>query len=730
MKLKLTSLALTALVATMLFACKAQALEPVAEQPSESGSKVSPYQRVDGAERGAVLVKFKKGFVPNVVTRSQGGALMTGMEKVDKAASVAGATTMERVFPYNEKFEYKNRRHGLDRWYRVDFNESAAGLNRALEAYNAVSEIECVQTIHRAVLVDDSPSIPVVLDGITLHSRAGESVELPFNDPLLKDQWHYDKGAKDVPRNAGIYLFDAWRAKAGDPRILVAIVDGGVRFDHEDLVDNYWINQAEVNGQSGVDDDGNGYVDDIYGWNFVDMNNGIQYSSHGTHVAGTVAAVNNNGKGGGGVAGGTGHNDGVKIVSCQILKDGNPPASATEDNMAKAIKYGADVGAVISQNSWGLGDRQDYRSQVIEDAIDYFIAEAGDPEMFPDSPMRGGVVMFAAGNLGSSAKYYPAAYEPCITVAASDNRRLFGTYSNRGSYVDITAPGGNLDIEQYQVLSTDSKTDDNGKYTYSYKYGCSMATPHVSGVAALLVAANYGITAAELTTKLLSSVSAEPFPETGSGSGLLDASKYLSAKDDNRAPDAVTDLQVVKSEDGKSVLAQWSVPAESSTDRVEKYKLYHSSTPIGVEDIKDLTPIEITEFYWFPVGAKISYDLSKVEGLNLSAVNYFAVLASDRWGHTSSISNVAQYPTASGSTSDLSFSSAMVTGSLTVSWANDFSGPKTINVYDRSARRVMSDQVPSTETSKSINTARLATGNYTLEVVGDNDTKRRTFRKL
>lgn len=725
MKLKLTSLALTGLVASMLFSCNAMVLEP--EQGSDKNeTALSPYQTTRGAELGAVLVKFKKGFVPKVITRSEGGALMTGMEKVDKATSLAGVHSMERVFPYVAKFEAKNQRHGLDRWYRVSFDESAQGLSSALKAYGDVAEIECVETIHFGQLVDDNPSETLSFDGLMMNSRAGEEIALPFNDPLLKDQWHYDKGTKDVARNAGIYLFDAWRAKAGDPKVLVAIVDGGVRFDHEDLVDNYWINPNEQS--NGIDDDGNGYIDDIYGWNFVDNTNGIQYSRHGTHVAGTVAAVNNNGLGGGGVAGGTGHNDGAKIVSCQILKDGQPGAS--DDNMARAIKYGADIGAVISQNSWGF-TTPGQRAKVVEDAIDYFIAEAGDPELFPDSPMRGGVVMFAAGNSASSAEYYPAAYGPCITVAGSNEVRALAAYSNFATYNDITAPGGNGDLEQYNILSTDSQTDKNGKYGYYYNYGCSMATPHVSGVAALLVAANYGITSAELTTKLLASISAEAFNGSGSGSGLLDASKFLSTKDDDRAPDAVTDLEITQDQETKITAAQWSVPQESSTDRIEKYMLYYSSEPIMVEDLKDLTPVEITDFYWFPVGAKVSYDLSKITDLNLSSVHYFAVLSADRWGHTSSISNVAKYPDGgSAAASDITLSAVIVTSSLTVSWKPDFSGDKTINVYDRSARRVMSIVVPNTETSGSLNTARLASGNYTLEVVGDNATKRRTFRKF
>lgn len=728
MKLKLISLALTGMVATALFSCNAQPLEA---ESSTSGEQIeSPYLNVRGAEPGVVLVKFKQGCVPNVVTRSQGGALMTGMEKVDKASSLSGAQTMERVFPYVERFEHKNRRHGLDRWYRVSFSETVSDLSGALRAYGAAPEIECVEPIHRGVLVDDSPSQMVALDGITAHSRATEEVMLPFNDPLLRDQWHYDKGAKDVPRNAGIYLFDAWQAKAGDPRVLVAVVDGGVRFDHEDLVDNYWINQAELNGVERVDDDGNGYVDDIHGWNFVDMKSAIVHSSHGTHVAGTVAAVNNNGKGGGGVAGGTGNRDGVKVVSCQVLKDGGL-GGASVDNMALAIKYGADIGAVISQNSWGFLE-PNLRHKVVEDAIDYFIAEAGDPELFPNSPMRGGVVMFAAGNWGNNVEYYPAAYGPCITVAGSDQTRNLGSYSSYGPYVDITAPGGHLDDEPYKILSTDSATDKDGKYTYSYKYGCSMATPHVSGVAALLVSANYGITSAELTRLILSSVSTEEFPSqgVGAGNGLLDASKHLRSKDDDRAPDPITDLEITENKETKVITANWSVPQESPTDRVEKYLLYHSTKPITVENLKDLTPVQITDFFWFPVGAKASYDLSKIEGLNPKVVNHYAILSSDRWGHTSSISNIARYPMGQ-TNAELTLSESIVINLLTVGWNNnELLGPKTINLYDRSARVVMSIKVPADQDSHDLNLSKLASGNYTIEVVGDNETLKRSFRKL
>lgn len=138
-----------------------------------------------------------------------------------------------------------------------------------------------------------------------------------------------------MPRRPGagadINAQDAWAITAGNPGVVVAIVDQGVKYTHPDLAANMWINTQEKNGATGADDDGNGYIDDIYGYNFVTRgavswdrevwvggeNKGD--SGHGTHVAGTVAAVNNNGVGVCGVAGGTGRNDGVKLMSCQIF---------------------------------------------------------------------------------------------------------------------------------------------------------------------------------------------------------------------------------------------------------------------------------------------------------------------------------------------------------------------------------------------------------------------------
>ncbi len=140
---------------------------------------------------------------------------------------------------------------------------------------------------------------------------ANAQVSYRFNDPRLPEQWHYQNfgNISGTVAGADINLFPAWEVTTGSPEVVVAIIDGGIDYTHEDLAANMCINEAELNGLPGVDDDGNGFVDDIYGFNFCTNSGEIYPHSHGTHVAGTVGAVNNNGIGVAGVAGGAGSKD-------------------------------------------------------------------------------------------------------------------------------------------------------------------------------------------------------------------------------------------------------------------------------------------------------------------------------------------------------------------------------------------------------------------------------------
>ena len=283
-------------------------------------------------------------------------ATRSGVTALDALASECGATSIKPVFNMLVNAEQK-RKLDMHRWYTISFSENA-NIEAVAQSLSKLSEVEAVQFATRIKV--PAERIPEVsLDAF----QTTRSEELPFNDPMLGQQWHYNNdGTVNFPNakaGADINLFNAWEHTAGRPDVIVAVVDEGVCHTHADLKDNMCANEAELNGTQGVDDDANGYVDDIYGYNFVD-NGRVSWSKakdsgHGTHVAGTVAAVNNNGVGCCGVAGGSGKGDGVRLISCQIISNGE---AAGPNATAAAVEYAADRGASVLQNSWGFGAGQ------------------------------------------------------------------------------------------------------------------------------------------------------------------------------------------------------------------------------------------------------------------------------------------------------------------------------------------------------------------------------------
>ena len=348
-------------------------------------------------------------------------------------------------------------------------------------------------------------------------------------------------------------MYAAWQLSTGDPDVIVAVVDQGVTSDHEDLAANMWVNEAELNGTPGVDDDGNGYVDDVYGYNFTKETGELDFSAelmHGTHVAGTIAAVNNNGVGVCGIAGGSGRGDGVKIMSCEILgKSESGSSGAGLAGQIRAIKYAADNGAVICQNSWGytagtisVTDWTRGSYSALSRAMEYFNKYAGlDENGNQTGPMAGGIVLFAAGNDASNEICYPAADTNAISVGATGFTGAPAYYTNYGKWVRISAPGGDQMLSNAYggVYSTSVAAD--GSSGYEGSQGTSMACPHVSGACALAVSYYYGaekrkgLTGEMLRQALLSSTQSVDRYCTGSyqqylgnmGIGSLDTYKLL-----------------------------------------------------------------------------------------------------------------------------------------------------------------------------------------------------------
>ena len=485
------------------------------------------------AEAGELLIKFAPE-MSSILDQAQmsktrsGKATRSGIPSTDEVLDILGSYSFERVFPVDANTEARTREAGLHLWYTVKFDKST-DLKAAAERLKQLGEVTKVQTNGRIKRAYNTDSKRIYLSDKALQQKATRvAASGEPNDPGFAYQWHYrnlgagNYGFENLNDNhagaeAGcdVNAVEAWKTCVGDPSIIVAVLDEGVMYTHPDLAPNMWCNPGETSQGAEADGDGNGYEGDLHGYNFVEESGNITWSDandsgHGTHVAGTIAAANNNGIGVSGVAGGDGTpNSGVKIMSCQIFSGQNSVTLAGE---ARAIKYAADNGAVILQCSWGYNSSESSELSgytpgpatekewaetypLEKEALDYFINNAGSPNGVID----GGIAVFAAGNEYAGNPAFPGAYSKCVSVASLAADYTPACYTDFGSLVTLSAPGGDLEYygkigeteDEYwaetgeqkgAVLSTLVK---NGQPAYGYMEGTSMACPHVSGVAAL-----------------------------------------------------------------------------------------------------------------------------------------------------------------------------------------------------------------------------------------------------
>lgn len=490
------------LASLLLAACASDPMQESPDAPGDAGEVIAAKicNTSDNAVRGTLIAKFTDEAIPVLeqaaakytATRADGSRTMTrsGIETLDEILADLHIASLERVFPEAGDHEVRTREAGLHKWYVFSFDDDQ-DLDEAARRLASVAEISTIQFSAKRQRNFDGQAYPF---RESAHGQTRSLIRSDFNDPNLFWQWHYINNADQAVATtaqvgADINVAEAWKLTGGDPRIIVAIVDEGVKYTHPDLAANMWVNPSpspEFNNQ------------DIHGWNFaencpiswdkvVTAPNGKKEgdSGHGTHVAGTVAAINNNGLGVAGVAGGTGNNDGVRLMSCQIFSGQN---STSDLITSRAIKYAADHGASILQCSYGYeganitSDRAYERAAPMEiEAIRYFISQNNCPAL------EGGLAIYSAGNEAKAISGYPAAFRECISVTAISPDYLPAPYTCYGPGCNIAAPGGETGGlsggEKAGVLST--LCSEVSDADYGYMQGTSMACPHVSGVAAL-----------------------------------------------------------------------------------------------------------------------------------------------------------------------------------------------------------------------------------------------------
>jgi subtilisin family serine protease len=461
------------------------------------------------------------------------------------------------------------------------------------------------------------------------------ALEIP-NDTRFADLWGMNNtGQTGGVVDADIDAVEAWDVFQGSHDVVVAVIDTGVDYTHPDLVDNIWTNPGEIAG-NGIDDDGNGFIDDIHGWDFANGDaDPMDDNDHGTHCSGTIGGAANNAQGVAGV------NWNVSIMGLKFLTSGGSGSTA---DAVSCIEYATLMGVDVMSNSWGGGGADATLEAAIQAAYDadiFFVAAAGN-----------------SGSNNDVSPNYPSNYDVpnVIAVLATDhndnpvNEPGWWSTSYGATTVDIGAPG----------LHIWSTTPGN---TYSDFSGTSMATPHVAGAMAML-RGRFPNISVDAGKNLLMTIGNDPLASldgmcvSGARLNLL----KLIADPDSISPGDVADLTVIDVASNWAQL-QWTAPGDDgNTGTPSSYDVRFSTMPISDEAAWDAaTPVAGAP----DPGAAGTVETMQVAGLDVSTMYYFAVRAKDEYGNMGGLSNEASVTTLGPPTisvSPLALSATLETG--------------------------------------------------------------------
>lgn len=434
------------------------------------------------------------------------------------------------------------------------------------------------------------------------------------NDPDFNKLYGLrNDGASGGLIGADLGMTQAWDYSTGSASVLIGIIDSGADYNHPDLADNIWKNPGEsgtdVNGEdrstNGVDDDGNGYIDDWHGWDFFNSdNNPMDDNSHGTHVAGTIGGRGNNSRGVVGV------NWSVSMVPIKVFSGAG---ESSADVLIKGIDYATSLGVVATNNSWGGGAFSDAMLAAIERAN-----------------AKGVIFVAAAGNNSSNndaVAHYPSSYDVpnIISVAATDRRDSLASFSNYGvKSVHVAAPGAD-------IWST---IPNSG---YGLKSGTSMATPHVTGLVALLKARYPNLDAQGLKSRLIGSTQFVPQIQSTVKFGRISAASSL--EDDEVAPATVQDVIILET-GVKDLRVSWKESGDDGeSGQASRYLVRLAAEPIVDEaDWNNASPITVSA-----LTRSNGSVTGRITGLEYNQSAYIAVRAVDNVGNTSGVSGSVSF---------------------------------------------------------------------------------------